>query len=180
MQITRDQILKIMPTAAHRVDAYLPHLNKYMPLAGMNTVLRAAFFLAQCAHESGEFRYTHELASGEAYDTGRLAKQLGNTPEADGDGQKFKGRGAIEITGADNYRRCSIALFGDARLLDTPDLLEEPEWGVAASCWFWTDKMLNSFADRNDFIGCTRKINPGLLHLAERQAYLTRAIPALT
>ena len=140
MQITRDQILKIMPTAAHRVDAYLPHLNKYMPLAGMNTVLRAAFFLAQCAHESGEFRYTHELASGEAYDTGRLAKQLGNTPE----------------------------------------LLEEPEWGIAASCWFWTDKMLNAFADRNDFIGCTRKINPGLLHLAERQAYLVRAIPALS
>lgn len=62
----------------------------------INSVLRAAAFLAQIGHESGELHYVRELGSDtylSKYDTGTLAARLGNTPEADGDGQKYRGRG---------------------------------------------------------------------------------------
>lgn len=61
--------------------------------------LRQAAFIARVGHESGQFRYVRELGGEQylsKYDTGSLAKRLGNTPEADGDGQKYCGRGLIQ------------------------------------------------------------------------------------
>lgn len=54
------------------------------------------------------------------YDTGVLAKRLGNTPEADGDGQKYKGRGYVQITGLANYKFFSKITGKD--LVGKPDL----------------------------------------------------------
>lgn len=171
MQITLEQLTKVMPYGKKRLPDFITHLNKYMPKYGINTPERAAAFLAQLAHESGEFRYMQELASGEAYDTGKLAIALGNTPEDDDDGRKYKGHGPIQITGKANHRRASRALFGDERLLDKPLLLTEPEWGVASACWFWSDKNLNALADTGDFKTITKRINGGFNGLEDRLKY---------
>lgn len=81
-----------MPNAlSSNIDKYLPYLNEFMPEFGINSQLRCAHFLAQIAHESGELRYNTEIASGKAYDTGRLAVALGNTPAADGMVRSIKG-----------------------------------------------------------------------------------------
>lgn len=50
------------------------------------------------------------------YDTGRLAEQLGNTPEADGDGYLYRGRGFVQITGFDNYRKFGLEADPDKAL----------------------------------------------------------------
>lgn len=80
MDVTKEQLLAIMPTAGTRADVFLPYLNKYMSAYGISNRMRVCHFLAQIAHESGELRYTRELASGAEYDTGRKAQRLGNTP----------------------------------------------------------------------------------------------------
>src|SRR5690606_4349340 len=59
------------------------------------------------------------------YDTGNLAKQLGNTPEADGDGQFYKGRGFVMITGKANYSKFSKILGID--LVKSPELALDPK-----------------------------------------------------
>lgn len=134
--------------------------------------------LAQVGHESGHLQYTRELGGDSylsKYDTGTLATRLGNTPEADGDGQKYRGRGLIQITGLTNYRDCSLGLFGDKRLIDTPELLEQPEWAALSAAWFWSTRGLNDLADLEDFAGITRKINGGLNGHAERVELWMRA-----
>lgn len=88
MTITLDQLRAIMPFAGKRAQIFLQPLNAAMEEFGINTPARQTAFLAQIAHESGSLRYTRELASGAAYDTGRLAERLGNTPEDDGDGER--------------------------------------------------------------------------------------------
>ena len=174
MNITNDQLIHIMPNAKSRAVIYLPYINKYMEEFKINTPLRVAHYLAQIAHESGELRYTQELASGAAYDTGRLAVRLGNTPKRDGDGEKYKGRGLIQITGFSNYKKYSKYCGYDVTLY--PTLLEQPLGAVRSSMWFFAVYAgLNKYADADDIITITKKINGGLNGLSDRQKYLARA-----
>ena len=106
-------------------------------------------------------------------------RRLGNTPEADGDGQKYRGRGLIQITGHDNYLSCSKALFGDDRLLRTPELLEPAEWAAKSAAWFWNSRNLNALADAGDFILITKRINGGTNGLAESQVFYASALKVL-
>lgn len=165
----------IMPLIGARAETFVQPLNDAMEIHEINTPERMAAFLAQLAHESGEFRYMRELASGAAYDTGPLAVRLGNTPEEDGDGQKYKGRGPIQITGRDNYQECSLAIYGDERLLDTPELLEQPFDGCMAAGWYWSKHGLNELADKGEFTTITRRINGGINGIKEREMYHRRA-----
>ena len=68
MRITRAQLIKVMPNTGSRADTYLPIINGWAEHFHINTPLRMAHYLAQIAHESGELRYTKELASGRAYE----------------------------------------------------------------------------------------------------------------
>lgn len=174
--VTLDQLRVIMPYAGRRADTYIGPLTRAMDEFEITTPPRQAAFLAQIAHESGSLHYVRELASGEAYDTGRLAARLGNTPEDDGDGERYKGRGLIQITGRSNYQQCSIALFSDgAHLLDHPEILEQPEHAARSAAWFWYSRSLNALADQGKFELITRKINGGTNGLADRLAYYARA-----
>lgn len=86
-------------------------------------------------------------------------RNLGNTEI--GDGWRFRGRGLIQLTGRDNYRRCSRALFGDERLLRDPDQLAEPATAARAAAWYWKDKGLGPWADMDDVLAVSRGVNLG-------------------
>lgn len=133
----------------------------------LNTPIRLASFLAQILHESGEFRYKEEIASGEAYE-GR--RDLGNIYP--GDGPKFKGRAAIQITGRTNYEECGKALGLD--LIDNPDLLLDPAYSIAASLWFWRVHNLNALADKHNLAAITHVIDGGMNGWQDRLAYFQR------
>lgn len=182
MPITSQQLLQILPNAGKQAGVFASALSLAMDKYQINTRLRMAAFIAQVGHESGQFRYVRELGGDQylsKYDTGSLAKRLGNTTEADGDGQKYRGRGLIQITGRDNYLACSKALFGDDRLLRTPELLEQAEWACKSAAWFWNSRSLSALADAKDFNGITRRINGGLNGLAERLAFYKAALNVL-
>lgn len=159
--INAGQLMRIMPFAASRVATYAPLLSDTMDEFEIDTPKRQAAFLAQVAHESGQLRYTEEIASGEAYE-GR--SDLGNVHP--GDGKQFKGRGLIQLTGRRNYRDCSLALGVD--LIKEPQLLSQPQLATRSAGWFWRSKNLNKFADSNQFGSLTKAINGGYNGLDDR------------
>jgi putative chitinase len=174
MLISKDQLRACMPYAtAQNIEAYLKPLNDTCELFGVNTPKRIAAFLAQLAHESGSLRYSTELASGEAYDVGKLAVALGNTPEDDGDGEKYKGRGLIQITGKTNYTAVGKALGVD--LLTYPALLCRPDLAAKSAGWYWDSRGLNKHADVEDFKTITKKINGGYNGYIDRIKHWLRA-----
>lgn len=178
MTVTLKQLQQILPNAGAQAGVFLPALNAAMVKWGVVTPLRKRAFLAQVGHESGQLRYARELGNDQylaKYDTGNLAARLGNTPEADGDGQKYRGRGLIQVTGQNNYKRCGEALGLD--LLAHPELLERPEHAADSAGWFWHQAGLNSLADKgaSAFELITRRINGGLNGLEDRLAIYKRA-----
>lgn len=181
MNITAQQLKAIMPKATDKnIDLYLDKLNEAMVKYQIMTPIRVRAFIAQLAHESGQFRYVEELASGKDYDTGSKAASLGNTPEADGDGQKYKGRGLIQITGKTNYALVSNALDWD--FVKSPEDLELPGPATYSAAWFWWSRGLNQIADLNTdeaFKKITKRINGGYNHLAERIEFHERAKKAI-
>ncbi|WP_409301873.1 glycoside hydrolase family 19 protein [Pseudomonas sp. KCJK8993] len=182
MTITVQQLLQILPNAGAKAGVFVPALNAAMSKYAIITRLRMAAFIAQIGHESGQLLYVRELGSNQylsKYDTGTLAARLGNTPQADGDGQKYRGRGLIQVTGRANYEACSEALFGDSRLLNTPELLENPVYAALSAGWFWQKAGLNTLADKGDFLTITKRINGGTNGLADRQALYDRALKVL-
>ncbi len=180
MPITQQQLIKILPNAGPKAGVFVPALNAAMGRYQIITPLRIAAFIAQVGHESGQLRYVRELGNDaylSKYDTGRLAASLGNTPEADRDGQLYRGRGLIQVTGRANYAACGEALGLD--LLNHPELLELPEHAAMSAAWFWGSNGLNRLADSGDFVKITRRINGGTNGLAERQEFYDRALKVL-
>lgn len=172
------QLQKIMPAlAAAKRQLYLPHLNAAMRASGIGTtLLRTAAFVAQLAHESGEFRWMEEIwgptpAQARYEPPNDLAQRLGNTEP--GDGKRFKGRGPIQITGRFNYAKYGTLLGRD--LVAEPALAAAPELAFATAGLFWQTNGLNELADAEDFVKITRRINGGTNGLADRQMYYARA-----
>ncbi len=153
------------------IGKFFASLIAGMASAAITTPLRRAHFLAQVGHESGELRYTEEIASGTAYE-GRA--DLGNTQK--GDGSRFKGRGLIQLTGRANY-----VAFGQSCAQDfcaapaESRIATDPSLAVQAATWFWQTHNLNTFADKDDTAALTRRINGGLNGLSDRERILARA-----
>ena len=180
MSITQQQLQQILPNAGQTAGVFVPVLNTAMVRFQIVGTKRIAAFVAQIGHESGQFRYVRELGNDQylsKYDTGTLAKRLGNTPEADGDGQKYRGRGLIQITGRANYMMCGEALALD--LINQPELLEKPQHACMSAAWFWASRGLNTLADAGQFDTITRRINGGQNGAADRQALYAWALKVL-
>lgn len=164
-----------------RLQAFLPHLIDAMKEFQISdNVQRTAAFIAQLAHESGEFRWMEEIwgptAAQKRYEpVSDLAKRLGNTQT--GDGARFKGRGPIQLTGRSNYK-----IYGDKLGLDLvgdPGSAARPEIGFRIAGLFWSRNGLNDKADAGDFLGITKRINGGTNGLAERQRFYGLALQVL-
>ena len=174
--VTAEQLQSIMPRLSRtRNTELLPFLSAAMSEFAIDAPAREAAFLAQLAHESGEFRFMEEIwgptdAQRRYEPVTTLSKTLGNT--GPGDGKLFKGRGPIQLTGRANYQR-----FGDLLQVDLiadPPRAAKPDVAFRVAGLFWSKKGLNELADRatpDAFKEITRRINGGFNGLADRQAF---------
>lgn len=127
--------------------------------------------LAQAQHETLNFTRTEESGSKryfKKYDPAfnpRKAKILGNTKA--GDGEKYKGRGFLQITGRWNYKAAGKAL--GLPLEHQPELVNNPEVAAKVSVWYWKTFVKPDISNFKDVTSVTKEINPGLKGLDDRE-----------
>ena len=181
---------------APRALVWQPHLAAAMAQFEINTPLRIAHFIAQIGHESGRLVFVKEIwnpaqiAAQKSYEG---AARLGNTEP--GDGERFMGRGLVQITGRKNYQTVSDALGVD--FIVQPRLLERPDYAALSAAWFWhtgaglnlgrraliallkydmgAGVNLNDLADQDDLETITLCINGGLNGYVDRCKLYDRA-----
>ncbi len=199
-----DQIVPKNPYIDHWHEAIV----KILPDYEINTKLRVAAFLAQCAHESGNFRAIKENLNyrwetlrklfPKYFPTDDLAKQyagmpnpkkqeaianriyanrMGNGPEESGDGFRYCGRGLIQLTGKYNYERYAESL--EISVEEASEHLTTFEGCVQSACWFWESNNLNQWADKQDMITLTKRINGGTIGLEDRIKHYNHACHVL-
>lgn len=95
------------------------------------------------------------------------SSRMGNGPAESGDGWKYRGRGLKQLTGKDNYTRCGAGIGAD--FVEHPELLLEPQYAALSASWFWSANKLDTFADKEDIEGMTKKINGGLIGIENRK-----------
>lgn len=175
--LTLQQLRTAMPAASlANCQKFLEPINTAMRKYLITTPLRQAHFLCQIAWESGQLKYTEEIASGAKYE-GR--KDLGNTQK--GDGVRYKGRGLIQITGRANYKKYGIFIGKDMEDMKQQNwlLLKEPMLAADSAGWFWFMKGLNKRADRDEHTNITKVVNGSTITVKKRLPYLRNAKIAL-
>jgi putative chitinase len=203
--LTLEQLVKAFPKAKEsRLEELMSGFEETFQLFDINTPKRQAAFLAQTAHESGNFNFMVENLnySAEALDrvfpkyfknAGRdaqeyhrqpekianvvYANRMGNGDEASGDGFRFRGRGLIQVTGRTNYSLCGEALGAD--LIAEPELLETPAGACLSAGWYWGTNGLNELADAEDIKAMTKRINGGYIGLEDRIEHYEHAMAVL-
>ena len=103
--------------------------------------------------------------------------RMGNGNEASGDGYRFRGRGFLQITGRNNYTaltKWAKANGIDADYVNNPDLLLRESDALIAALWFWTANDLNKYADKDDILTITKRINGGLTGINDRKTQVSK------
>jgi putative chitinase len=185
------------------IDNWYGALCEILPVYEINTPERVAAFVAQCAHESGGFKFLKEnlnykapslrktfgkyfpddaIANDyasrpnkqEAIANRVYANRMGNGDEASGDGFRYLGRGLIQLTGKNNYTLFAAAI--DTPLEQIPEYLQTFEGAVQSACWFWEQNNLNQWADKKDIMTLTKRINGGTIGLEDRIKHYNHAL----
>ena len=190
-------------TRLHIGTQWVEPLNETFERFNINTPKQQAAFIGQCSHECGNFT---KLEEGLSYAADRLMKiwprrfpnmeiaqryarnpkalannvyanRMGNRDEASGDGYRFRGRGCIQTTGHSAYFHAGQALGAD--FVMQPDLVAMPKYAALTAGFFWNTHKLNAFADSQDYVTMTKRINGGTIGLDDRKAHIAHALTVL-
>lgn len=198
--VTESQLRKLFPNAKDATvkafAAKTPALFKEFGLSEKR--VRAEYFLAQIAHETGALTRSVEnlnysakrikeiwpsrfptVASAEPFASNPeklankvYANRMGNGSPESGDGYRYRGRGYIQITGKDGYR--NTGLHAGIDLVANPEKAIETTHALRIACAFWRWKNLNPLCDARDFEEVTRRVNGALIGIDDRKEWLKK------
>jgi putative chitinase len=201
-EFTQDKLAQLIPGNPY-LENWYNALVQILPEYGINTAPRVAAFIAQCSHESGNFKLLKENLNYRAatlrkvfpkyFPTDALAEsyaghpekiankvyggRMGNGDEASGDGFRYCGRGLIQLTGKENYTWFAESIGMEPE--EVSEYLGTFEGAVQSACWFWETNNLNQYADSNDILTMTKRINGGTIGLEDRKKHYAHAMHVL-
>jgi putative chitinase len=186
--------LKLSQLEGHLPNEVIKQIPDCTETFKINTPLRLAHFLAQCSHESADFKATEEnlnysvsalkrvfkkyfrgnLAEKYAHQPEKIASRvyggrMGNGKEASKEGYKYRGRGYIQLTGKNNYSAFNEVVEED--VVASPELVAT-KYALLSAAWYWDSRALNNVADKGTSKSTstivTKKVNGGRNGLADR------------
>ena len=205
MELTKQQLKQLLPKNPY-IDQWHSALSQLLPDYGINTPQRIAAFVAQCAHESGNFMVLRENLNYRAATLRKLfpkyfptdemandyasrpnkqeaianlvyANRMGNGPPESGDGWRYAGKGLIQLTGKQNYTWFAASL--QISVEEASEYLLTFEGAAQSACWFWETNNLNQWADNGDILTLTKRINGGTIGLEDRIKHYEHALHVL-
>ncbi|WP_420154138.1 glycoside hydrolase family 19 protein [Siphonobacter sp.] len=183
MQISEELMKRLYPRAKQaNIRTHLPYINEALVWYNITSAKRVAAFLAVCGHETGQLTAFTERGNAAYFQMYEYRKDLGN--DQPGDGPKYKGRGAIQLTGRHNYTMASKDFGVD--FVNNPDLVLEPKYIWKVSGWYWAVLWkrygvdLNGLADKGDLKTIQLRVNGGPKNgWEERKALYDMILPIL-
>ncbi len=200
--ISANQLISI-GVQSKLANLYVQSINDTLTKYSINTSLRICHFLAQILHETGMFNresenlnysaqgllatfpshFTADEANQYAHHPQAIANRVyanryGNGDEASGDGARYSGKGAIEITFKDNYAQVTHDTGVD--FVTHPELVAQLPYCISTAGWFWNKHNLNHYADADDVKSVTHIINGGYNGLDSRSALVIKCKSIIT
>lgn len=200
MIISLEQLKKCFPTCKNQIDLSNA-LNDILPKYNIITLPQIAMFLAQCGHESNDFNtlqenlnystegllktfHTHFATTSIAQQYERqpekianrvYSMRMGNGDERSGDGWAYRGKGAIQLTGHDNY--AAFSKYSKKPISELSAYLISIQGSVESAAWFF---VINNINNITNIETVTRIINGKMmLGLDDRKARFEKCINAL-
>ena len=163
-ELTLDIVRKIAPACSQNdISKHLNSLNQAISTYNIDSYLRKVHFLSQLIYESGYLKYT---------------KEQGIT---ENDYKGFYGRGLLQLTLKGNYLEYQQNCGEDVTsTLSNRQKLEKPPHAALSAAWYWNKCNMNYYADNNDFIMITAKINGGFNGFEQRLFLVQQAVKALS
>ena len=187
----------------HISAEWVDPLNETFARFNISTINQQGAFIGQCGHECGNFKVltenlnyraatlmklwpkrfpTLEIANQYAGQPSKIANKvycdrMGNRDEASGDGWRFRGRGAIQLTGSSAYYNAGKALGVD--FWADPDLVATPKYAALTAGWFWSPPQCPAPALAQDWVPLPQLLPGGTIGLDDRVKHTNEAIAVL-
>lgn len=203
MELSEEQVEALLHGNKDWKDWVEP-LNTILPKYEINTAPRIAGFIAQVGHESLNFKVLEENLNYSADGLNKIfpkyfikvgldandyhrqpekianvvyANRMGNGNASSGDGWKHRGRGAIQLTGKDNYT--AFAKTVNKSVDEVITYLGTKSGALESACWYWNSRNINAAADAGDIVKMTKLVNGGTIGLEDRKSHYDNAIKIL-
>lgn len=173
-RVTVDKVARMFPgTPVQNIETYLPFVLRALELADLSDKDMVVMALATIRVETGNFQPISELPSqyntappGPDFNLYDRRADLGN--QGPPDGERYRGRGFIQLTGKDNYRRYGQKIGLGDDLLNNPELANTPQIAAQLMAAFLKDRELQirEAIAQNRLDRARRTVNGGLIGLS--------------
>ena len=202
-EFTEEMVIEMLRGNEEAEDWY-DAMCEILPLWEVDTPERVAMFIAQCGHESNNFKVLSEnlnysakalnaifpkyfeRAGRDAQEYHRQPRKIANVIYANrmdngdtdsGDGWRYRGGGILQLTGRYNYTQFGIEV--DMSPEEAVEYVRTKKGALDSACWFWDTNDLNKYADNMDIKGATKRINGGYIGLEDREKHYKHAMEVL-
>lgn len=202
-KFTEEMVIELLRGNEEAEDWY-DAMCEILPLWEIDTPERVAMFIAQCGHESNNFKVLTENLNYSAEALNKLfpkyfknagrdaapyhrqprkianviyANRMDNGDTASDDGWKFRGGGILQLTGRYNYTQFGKEV--DMTPEQAVEYVRTKKGALDSACWFWDTNGLNKFSDARDIKGATKRINGGFIGLEDRKKHYDHAMEVL-